>query len=340
MVGRRSRRPYGYFHRWVTVTTANIQPMLTLAGSSTGKRVSTLQAAVTRTPLRRGPRRSLQRELVRIGAYDMALTHAREWAKLDSDSSEALRALGDMELASGNSREAARTYGSQVEVNPYSARIHLRMSRMYRNKGEARRACAHLWSLVSIRPHQLSYNLNLVRCLAPLPGGKETALKILSELSANPRARRYAASIGRALAALQRGAYDGLDSSRRRPRGAILVRATWSKPVDLDLALITPRGRRLSAMQGVSSGRVPADSRDGTIEEVLLMSRARSGTYRLEVTRPASADVGSAPITGTVIVRAHGRSRTIPFVLSSEATRPLARIKVGSKRVRKRVRYR
>ncbi len=270
----------------------------------------------------------------------MALTHAREWAKLDSDSSEALRALGDMELASGNSREAARTYGSQVEVNPYSARIHLRMSRMYRNKGEARRACAHLWSLVSIRPHQLSYNLNLVRCLAPLPGGKETALKILSELSANPRARRYAASIGRALAALQRGAYDGLDSSRRRPRGAILVRATWSKPVDLDLALITPRGRRLSAMQGVSSGRVPADSRDGTIEEVLLMSRARSGTYRLEVTRPASADVGSAPITGTVIVRAHGRSRTIPFVLSSEATRPLARIKVGSKRVRKRVRYR
>ena len=336
---RRSRRPYGYFHRWVRVSTADIQPLLTTAANTTGARLAQLRAGVAKAPLRRGPRRSLQRELVRLGAYDEALAHAKKWMALDSDSSEALRALGDVQLASGQTRAASRSYGSQVEVNPYSTRIHLRMSRMYRNKGEARRACAHLWSMVSIRPHQLSYNLDLVRCLAPLPGGKAMALQLLSELSANPKARRHAAAIGRALASLQGGAWDSTPTARARRGGAIVVSASWSKVVDLDLSLITPLGQRLSALQGVSRGEV-VDSLDGTRTEVLRLSSARSGTYRLEVTRPAGTSMDSTPITGTVIVRAHGKSRTIPFVLSSAATRPLARIKVGTKRVRKRVRYR
>ena len=337
---RRFRRPYGYFHRWVTVSTGLIQPMLTTTPSTGSARLAQLRAAVARDPLRRAPRRALQSELVRQGAYDEALAHAIKWASLDSDSSEALRALGDVQLAAGQAEEAARSYGSQAEVNPYSTRIHLRMSRLYRNKGEARRACAHLWSMVSIRPHQLSYNLDLVRCLAPLPGGKTMGLQLLSELSANPKARRHASAIGRALASLQGGAWDTTPTVKARRGGAIEVRATWSKAVDLDLALITPRGRRLSALQGVTRGEVAVDSLDGATAEVLRMSRTRPGTYRLEITRPAGASSDSAPISGTVIIRVHGKSRTIPFVLSSAATRPLAQIKVGSKRIRKRVRYR
>jgi len=334
---RRSRRPYGYYYRWKRVRSGVISPMLSFAPSSgTRRSVERYSALVKAQPLRRSHRRALHRHLVLGGDYARALEHATGWTGLDSDSSQALRALGDVQAASGETTLAARSYGSGVEVNPYSTRLQRRMADMYRNQGDTRRSCAHLWSLVSIRPHQLSYNLDLVRCLAPLPGGKELALQILSELSANPKARRHSAAIGRALAALQRAT---LKATTRRPAtsGALVVRATWDKPVDLDIAVVTPRGERLSALQGVRGGKVEANSKDGRTVEVLRFASARSGTYRVEVTRPAFGQE-SGPISGTVIVRAHGKSRTIPFVISTASTKPLARVKLTERRVR--VRYR
>ena len=210
------------------------------------------------------------------------------------------------------------------------------MAQMYLNKGDLRRSCAHRWSMVSIRPRRISYNLALVRCLAALPDGKDLALRVLSQLSADPRARRYAAAIGRALASLQSGAMAKPLNKKPSTRGALVVSATWSKPVDLDLAVVTPRGERISALQGTRRGKVEADSRDGRTAEVLRLAYAPSGTYRVEISRPDGAQ-DDTPITGTIIVRAHGKSRTIPFVIST-ANKPLAQVKLSTRRVR--VRYR
>lgn len=312
--------------------------MLSYPESSSIKRAAARARAAVRTlPLRRRHRRDYHKWLVLGGEYGQARHHARDWVKLDSDSSQALRALGDVQFTTGSAAVASRTYGSAVEVNPYSTRLQQRMADMYRNKGDLRRSCAHLWSLVSIRPHQLSYNLSLVKCLAALPAGKELALQILSELSAHPKARRHASAIGRALASLQSGSMASAAARKPRRSGALVVSATWSEPLDLDLAIVTPRGERFSALQGVSGGKVEADSRDGRTAEVLRFARARNGTYRVEVTRPAGGD-RSKPITGTIIVKAHGKSRTIPFVLSGDSTRPLARVVLSTKRVRYRYR--
>ena len=325
----------GYRHRprpyYVTVRRARIEPLL--AVSSSKRQLSTearLQRMVAAYPLRRAYRRALHRSLVLSGQYDRALLHARKWASLDASHAHALRALADMLAATGQSAAAARSYSATVEVRPYSSRQHRYLAQMYRNKGDLNRSCSHIWSILSLRPSAVSRHLQLARCLAQIPARRAQALQLLTELSATPLGRRHAANIGRTLASIQ-----ATPAVASRPalstRGALVVAATWSRAVDLDLALVTPRGERISALQGGRHGQVKVDSRDGRSAEVLRLRWAPSGSYRVEIARPSG---NTGPISGTILVRAHGKSRTIPFNLAGPSS-PLARVLLTTQRVRR-----
>ena len=322
---RRVRRPY-----YVTVRRARIQPMLAVSSTRAELRSEArLQRLVKARPLRRYHRRALHRRLVLSGQYDRALTHAATWAGLDGSHAGALGAVADMQAAAGHVARAMRSHAGSVEVRPYSRRLHRSLARMYRNKGDLNRSCSHLWSIMSLRPSALRRHLDLARCLATIPARRQQAVRLLTELSATPLGRRHASLIGRTLVQVQAAT---APSRVTRTRGPLVVSATWSLPVDLDVALVTPRGERICALRDGRYGQVERDSRDGLAPEVLRLRYAPSGTYRVEITRPAGAAPGKT-ITGTILVRALGKSQTIPFSLASAST-PVAGVQVTTHRVR------
>jgi hypothetical protein len=216
-----------------------------------------------------------------------------------------------------------------VEVQPFSARLHLILAQMYENKGEQRRACAHRWSLVSLTPRRFDRQAELARCLARA-GERETALWVLAQAGGS-LAPRDVRKLQRVIAEVQGGPLP----AARRARGPLQVTATWSQPVDLDLVLITPRGERISALYPGRSGSV-SDSHDGRTAEVLALRSVPNGSYRVEIAR-SIAEKTKSPITGTVLIKAHGRSQVVPFVLG-EGHRPIARLSLSRQRVRYRVR--
>ena len=77
-------------------------------------------------------------------------------------------------------------------------------------------------------------------------------------------------------------------------------------------------------------GSLQRDSRDGRQAELLGLRWAGNGTYRVEVVY-SGAGQPKHPISGTVLVKAHGKTKIIPFVLS-ERSRPLVKLKLQRRR--------
>ncbi len=320
--GRSHRRRY----RRVPVHQTSIEPILNVVPKMTDLRQERrLRVRVANQPLLRRWRKAYHRVLVRNGRYALARAHAETWADVDGSRPDALQALADMQAATGRGDEARRTYSSTVDVRPWSIRLHRGLARMYRNKGDLERSCAHMWSIMSLFPKQVGHHLKLAACLAKLPGQRDRALKILSDLAKAPEGRRAASRIGKALANLDAEAAK-LDDRSRLERGALVVKATWDKPVDLDVAVITPRGQRLSALGAGRRGGV-ADSRDGSTAEVLGLRWIGNGSYRVEIAHAQAGGGSAGPITGTLLIKARGKTKAVPFVLgASRQGKPVARV--------------
>jgi hypothetical protein len=290
------------------------------------RREERLERRVQSQPLRRNLRRSYHKRLVRNGRYGVALRHAQKWVELDGSRVRAVLALADMQAAVGQPALAKRTYSASVEVQPWNVRLHRSLARMYRNKGELARSCAHVWSVMSLHPERVKNHLALARCLAELPEGRDRAMQLLSELANSPKGKRSAARIGRALASLAAGK---VSDDRNRDRGALVLKATWDRGVDLDLALITPDGRRISALRAGRRGGVTVDSHDGATAEVLALRWLRGGTYRVEI-GPASETSAGTPVSGTLLMKVRGKTKAVPFVVSSR-NKPVAKVAITSR---------
>lgn len=277
-------------------------------------------------PLLRSTRVRLHRVLMQNGTYAQALSHATAWAALDGDHVGALEALGDAQAAVGNVPAALRSYGSAIEVRPESTRLHRSLALAYRNKGDLPASCAHLWSVMSLAPQRLERHFALARCLVQVPALAPQASEVLRELAASPSGRRHAARIGKELVLL-----GSAKVTKRRAHGAIVLKASWNQPIDLDVALVTPRGDRISALRATRLGKVVVDSRDGALAEELALRWAGDGRYRVEI---ASADgkADKLPVSGTILVRAWGKTRTIPFTLSAAGARVVASISLKTHR--------
>lgn len=317
----------GYYRRPPPrpVTVTNIAPILDVeVGAAQQRREESLERQVASHPLRRTLRQAYQRALVHNARYDQALRHAEKWAELDGGHPGAILALADMQAATGKLQEAMRTYSASVEVQPWNTRLHRDLAQMYRQKGELARSCAHLWSIMSIQPERLEHHIALTRCLALLPEGKAVAMQLLAELSSSPlgKSGAHAARIGQALARLAAGTATG--DADRASRGALVLRATWDRPVDLDLALVTPGGQRLTTLRSGRRGWA-TDSRDGRTAEQLALRWMANGSYRVEVAPASSAGADAAAVNGTLLITAHGKSRAVPFVVSGRS-KPVARI--------------
>jgi len=308
--------------RMAPITTARIDLADGAPGPGAVRAEEMLRRQLEASPLRRALHVSYQRVLLQNGRAEEALRHAEKWAEVDGESAAPLTALADAQAIRTDLATAMRTRASAVDVEPGSQRLHRELAELYRNKGELRLSCAHLWSLVSLAPRAQERYVALARCLAGTPEGKEPVVQLLSELAGSARGPEVG-SLGRTLAAVRAAvAGPGIPAAG----GALSVRATWDQPLDLDLVLVTPRGERLSAM-GAPAGVVEADSHDGRTPEVLRLRSLRDGNYRIEVARPQGA---KGAVSGTVMIQALGKTRTVAFAIpeASDGLRALARVSV------------
>jgi tetratricopeptide (TPR) repeat protein len=325
MIGR------GYHRRPVPVLQTTIAPLLGSSGPSPAARrqQESLRAGVESNPLKRALHLAYHRALLKNGDYPEALRHAQKWAELDGAHADALAALGTAQAAQGALPAAIESLASSIDVEPWNPRRHEQLAAIYRHKGDPALACAHLQSLAALAPRDVARALAAASCLAALPGdGREAAIDLLTVLAGEKLGPAELGKVARALAAARSSALAYPPAfAAGRIGGPLVARATWTAPVDLDLAIVTPRGQRLSALHTLRSGGVLVDSRDGASAEILQLAGLPNGEYRLEIGR-AQADASAAGITGTVLIQAGGKRQTIAFSLGAESPRAIARIKV------------
>lgn len=327
MAGMGRHRP----HYRPPVLQTTIEPLLGAAPTTAAARrlAETLRAQVEASPLKRSLHLAYQRALLRSGDYGEALRHALKWVELDGAHADALAALGVAQAAQGELATAMQSLASTVDVEPWSARRHEQLAAMYRHKAEPALACAHLQSLASLAPTDVARAIAAATCLVALENGagREAAVELLTALAGERLPPGELGKVARALAAARAAAVTPrAPEAEARIGGPLVVRATWSSAVDLDLALVTPRGQRLSALSTLRAGGIAVDSRDGARAEVLRLASLPNGEYRLEVGRTRGAE--AAPVSGTVLVQAGGKRQTIAFSLGAESPRAVARIKV------------
>jgi hypothetical protein len=295
---RVARRPGGQWMRreWYrvgNVVTDGIRPAWTQA-------VAVAETALRESPDSRDRHKALVRALSRAGELERAEEVAKAWIERDQLDTEALTYLSDVVGRSGRRDESIRLLSGVVDLRADDRALHERLASAFERAGMPARACAHRVSLAEIRGDDVTAQATAVRCERGL-GRSDAADRLLGALTESSLRDRVTRELASTV-------------SPSRPRGEIMLDATWSGSADVDLSLVTPEGTRISWL----GGRTTVVGEDGTRVggEKLGLRRASAGSYLIEVNRVSTTD--RTPITGRIQVRALEGNRTIPFTLSGD----------------------
>jgi hypothetical protein len=236
----------------------------------------------------------------RHNRVDRAADLAEKWASRDALDLDALLARSDAAARSGDRDRALRRLASLADVRPDDAAAQLRLAELFERLGDRERSCAHRVTLAESKTDDTKVQAAAVRCAREI-GATDLADRLLADL---PQARRDA--VFKALEA-------PLAADSTALKGDVRLEATWDSDTDLDLALIDPRGRRVS-WQGGGKAAVSAQDTTSPRGEKVAWSNLGSGSYVLEVTRSKAGE--TAAVRGTVTVRVVGETRSVPFVLT------------------------
>jgi tetratricopeptide (TPR) repeat protein len=236
----------------------------------------------------------------RHNRVDRAADLAEKWASRDALDLDALLARSDAAARSGDRDRALRRLASLADVRPDDAAAQLRLAELFERLGDRERSCAHRVTLAESKADDTKAQVAAVRCSREI-GAVDLADRLLADL---PQARRDA--VFKALEAPP-----AADSTALK--GDVRLEATWDSDTDLDLALIDPRGRRVS-WQGGSKAAVSAQDTTSPRGEKVAWSNLGSGSYVLEVARSKAGE--TTPVRGTVTVRVVGETRSVPFVVT------------------------
>jgi TonB family protein len=239
-------------------------------------RVTQREQDLADRPDSRDRHRRLYNALIRAGELDRGLRLAQDWLRREPHSTQALSLLAEAASRGGQHEQALRALGSIIDLEPRNERLHQRLAAKLLVAGQTDAACAHRISLAALAPAD---------------------------------ARRLQAA---------QDCRSGLTPRSDQPglRGRIKLRGSWGSGEDLDLALVTSKGRRISWLsnrRGLTFSRVNSPS-----SEQLGVHWLRPGRYRVEVTRAAASD--APPVRGWVHVTAPGTSQRLPFRLVGKHT--------------------
>lgn len=117
----------------------------------TDAELATLRAAVAESPKLRKPRAALVHALVRAGRLDEAYTEALAWRQHDAYSLLAVRQLGDIETARGDTARARRTYSAIVELLPKDVEARRALATILKQNGDLSGARGQLQTALSLQ---------------------------------------------------------------------------------------------------------------------------------------------------------------------------------------------
>jgi tetratricopeptide (TPR) repeat protein len=251
---------------------------------------------------------------------DQAADAAERWARKAPLDPEALRARADVAARQGDRDGAIRILGSVVEVRADDAKAQQRLARVWRWSGRPELACRPLEAFAELHPGDAPRVVEAVRCAR-----RNTQYELADELvaAADPKA---AATIQKLLERPDPDG-DGL-------HGDVRVEASWSGgDADLDLAIVDPRGQRVSWFGGPTRATLSARDAVSLGREALALRGAGAGEYVIEIERAAGDDDGRI-IHGEVTVTAVGTRQRIPFTLRGQHARvAIAQITLQSRLV-------
>ncbi|MBI5533016.1 MAG: FecR domain-containing protein [Deltaproteobacteria bacterium] len=244
------------------------------------------------------------------GQLDRVADLATRWAGRDAMDPGAIIARATVAAREGQRARSIRILDGLADLRPADSQMQNWLASMFDAMGDAQRACGHRIALADLRPTDPAAVAAAVRC-ARSTGSSALADSLMSEVSKDT----VRTAIDRELA-------KSVDTQALK--GDVQVDGSWDADADVDIALIGKNGERFSWM-GDAKGRVTSRSATSPRAESLAVFNAPAGDYVIEVTRADGE--GSAPVRGTLNVRAVGQTRSIPFVLTGR------RAEVGSVRI-------
>jgi tetratricopeptide (TPR) repeat protein len=257
------------------------------------------EQALAASPDSRDRHRKLVQLLAREGDLARAREIAERWLERDRLDAEALTALADLLARQGEREEALRWLSGIVDLEPDNKDLHERLARAYERLGATERACGHRIVLAELSPSDVTRVAAALRCEQVIHwhGAFET---FLPRLASEPERRR-----AQSLAAIA-------PPRSVSGRGEVVLDARWNTGDDLDLALISPQGTRISWMGGRKS--VFADHVAEPGQERLGLGQVSPGTYLVEISRTDPR--AFQPVRGNVRLTALGIRQDLPFSLT------------------------
>lgn len=238
------------------------------------------------------------------GQLDRADQLASRWASRDPLDPGALVARADLAARRGDRATAVRILQGMADVRPGDPAIQEWLAGVFEAMGDREHACAHRLALAQHRGSDATALSNAVSC-SRSTGWSSFADALLSDINTDTTRAAVERELGNV-----RG--------EKPHRGDLRVEASWEPGVDLDVALVSKRGQRLSWL-GDPKGRVTVRDAVDSHRESLAVFNAPAGEYVVELTRASDADDGR-PVHGTVRITAAGVTRTVPFVMTGTRT--------------------
>jgi len=306
--------------------------------------LAALRKAVDEAPRLRKPRFDLVQALFHAGRLDEAREEAERFREQDAYNLVAVRLLGDILVARGETKRARRTYSAIVELLPRDVEARRALATVLKQAGDLESARAQLRAALELTPADrrtefelgdVEYRLGMVESARGRFEATATAPDVNTSLSYPAKQRlgqiyatrrRQALSAGKTSEAAELGDKLSALGIAGGVENDIKVYLSWDTDrTDVDLWVTTPRGEKIfySHKQGRGGEALFDDVTSGYGPESFTAPRAQSGEYTIQVQYYGSRASAFKEARGEVIVllnegRADERRHVLPYRLFEE----------------------
>lgn len=267
-------------------------------------RITSARTALALEPDSRAKHRDFYKVLSLAGQFAEADEVARRWTTRDALDPDALVRLAEVAARRGARDESLRILGGIADVRANDKAQLQRLVAMFDRAGDTERACSVRVSLAEVFATDLELVAGAALCERAL-GRAAAAQRWIDSVTA-PALRT---SLDAAMTRLSTQS-----TASSAVRGELVIEATWDTPTDLDLAVVDPKGARVTWAWGRTRGLTVRDATSSNREAIGLSTLQQTGDYVIEISR---ASRNGPALRGTVTVRAMGRTRVFRVHLES-----------------------
>lgn len=266
------------------------------------------KAEVQARPESRERTRDLVRWHVRLGDIVEARKLVERWLSKDRMDIDALTELAGIEALEGNFERSEALLASIVDVDRTAAPGHERLHELYVAAGQHTKACAQATARGLLATPEPKAAAAAMRCARV--ADSERFLGRLSKSSDRKKALKLAAA----------------PAKLGRVQGKITAKAEWAGGGQIDLVVVTPKGRVVT-WQGGDKRTTSALSQTLNAEQLGIRAR-EVGRYRVYAVHRVG---GASRTSGSVTVKSYKRSRRESFTLSPGERQALFDVRIQRK---------